>query len=62
MEVSVRPPKRHYDVIPYHCVSKLAYFVEHVYAINTPNFNALGCLDQILWKGVEATPLSATTR
>ena len=29
MEVSVRPPKLHYDVISYHCVSKLAYFVEH---------------------------------
>ena len=33
MEVSVRPPKtplcRHYDVISYHCVSKLAYFVDH---------------------------------
>ena len=33
MEVSVRPPKtplwRHYDVISYYCVSKLAYFVEH---------------------------------
>ena len=33
MEVSVRPQqtplKRHYDVISYHCVSKLAYFVEH---------------------------------
>ena len=26
MEVSVRPPKHHYDVISYHCVSKLAYF------------------------------------
>ena len=29
MEVSVRPPKHHYDVISYHCVSKLAYFVDH---------------------------------
>ena len=29
MEVSVNPPKHHYDVIPYHCVSKLAYIVEH---------------------------------
>ena len=29
MEVSVRPPKHHYDVISYHCVSKLAYFLEH---------------------------------
>ena len=29
MEVSVRPPKHHYDVISYHCVSKLAYFVEN---------------------------------
>ena len=29
MEVSVRPPKHHYDVISYHCVSKLAHFVEH---------------------------------
>ena len=32
IEVSVRPPKtllrRHYDVIPYHCVFKSAYFVE----------------------------------
>ena len=33
MEVSVRPPEtqlsRHYDIISYHCVSKLAYSVEH---------------------------------
>ena len=29
MEVSVRPQTDHYDVISYHCVSKLAYFVEH---------------------------------
>ena len=33
IEVSVRPPKtqlqRYYDVISYHCVSKLAYFIEH---------------------------------
>ena len=29
MEVRVRHPKHHYDVISYHCVSKLAYFVEH---------------------------------
>ena len=29
MEVSVRPPKHYYDIIFYHCVSKLAYFVEH---------------------------------
>ena len=33
MEVSVRlsktPLSRHYDVISYHCVSKLAYFIEH---------------------------------
>ena len=29
MEVNVRPPKHHYDLIYYHCVSKLAYFVEH---------------------------------
>ena len=33
MEASVRPPEtqlwRHYDVISYHWVSKLAYFVEH---------------------------------
>ena len=29
MEVSIRHPKHHYDVISYHFVSKLAYFVEH---------------------------------
>ena len=29
MEVSVRHPKTHYDVISYHWVSKIAYFVEH---------------------------------
>ena len=29
MEVSVRPSKHHYDIISYHCVSKLAYLVEH---------------------------------
>ena len=33
MDVSVRPQNtallRHYDVISYYCVSKLAYFVEH---------------------------------
>ena len=29
MEISVRPQKHYYDVISYHCVSKLAYFVEH---------------------------------
>ena len=29
MEVSVKPPKHYYDVILYHCISKLAYFVEH---------------------------------
>ena len=29
MEVSVRPPKHHYDVTSDHCVSKLAYFVEY---------------------------------
>ena len=28
MEVSVRHQKHHYDVISYHWVSKLAYFVE----------------------------------
>ena len=30
MEVCViPPPKHHYDVISTHCVSKLAYFIEH---------------------------------
>ena len=29
MEVSVGPPKHHYDVISYHRVFNLAYFVEH---------------------------------
>ena len=29
MKARVRPPKHNYDVISYHCVSKLAYFVEH---------------------------------
>ena len=29
MEVSVRPPKHHYDVISNHCVSTLAYFIKH---------------------------------
>ena len=29
MKVNVRPPKHHYDVISYHCVSKLTYVVEH---------------------------------
>ena len=33
MEVNVRPPKtllrRHLDVISYHCVPKLTYFLEH---------------------------------
>ena len=29
MEVSVRHPRHHYDVISYHCASKLTYFVEH---------------------------------
>ena len=52
MEVSVRPPKaplcRHYDVISCHYVSKLA--------IRTPIFNALGCLDQILWTEMEKIP------
>ena len=30
-----------------------------IQAINPPSFNALGCLDQILWKG--SGPPSATT-
>ena len=29
MEVGARHQKHHYDVISYHRVSKLAYFVEH---------------------------------
>ena len=27
-----------------------------IQAINPPTFNALGCLNQILWKGVEPPP------
>ena len=58
MEASVRHQKapiwRHYDVISYYWVSKLAYFVEHDIGYRP----SLGCVDQILWK---ADP-SATTR
>ena len=38
MEVSVRPQKHHYDVISYHCVFKLAYFVEHDITLQPAKF------------------------
>ena len=58
MEVSVRPPKQNYDVI---MTSFLITKFQNwhilqimIQAINPLSFNALECLDQILWKGVEA--------
>ena len=42
MEVSVRPPKHHYDVISFDCVSKLAYFVEHDIGYQPTNFQCSG--------------------
>ena len=31
--------------------------MEHGIGISPPNFSALGCLDQILWTGVESPPV-----
>ena len=61
MDVRVRPPKtslrRQYDVISYHCVSKLAHFVDHGTGYQPSKFQCCRMSGyQILWKGVEKTP------
>ena len=65
MEVSVRPPKtplwRDYDVISYHCVSKLVYFVEHDIVYQPSKFQCSRMSGSNFMEGVEP-PSGATTR
>ena len=53
MEVSVRPPKHHYDVISYHCVSKLAHFVEHDIGYQPSKFQCSRMSGSNFMEGVE---------
>ena len=56
MEVSVRPPKHHYDVIFYYCVSKLAYFVEHDMGYQPSKFQCSRTSGSNFMEGVEPPP------
>ena len=61
MEVSVRPPKHHYDVISYHCVSKLIYFVEHDIGYQPSKFQCSRMSGSNFMEGGGTSP-SATKR
>ena len=59
MEVSVRSPKHYYDVIMtsfYHCVSKLAYFVEYGIGYQPSKFECSRMSGSNFMEGVEKTP------
>ena len=57
MEVSVRPPKHHYNVISYDYVSKLAYFVEHGIGYQPSRFQCSRMSgSNFMEGGVEKTP------
>ena len=56
MEVSVRSPKQHYDVIPCHCVSKLAYFVEHDIGYQPSKFRCSRVSGSNFMEGVKPLP------
>ena len=64
MDVSVRPPKHHYDVISYHFVSKLAYFVEHDIGYQSSKFQCSSMSGSNFMEGggTPPPPPSATTR
>ena len=56
MEVSVRPPEHNYDVIPYHRVSKLTYFVEHDIGYQPSKFQCSRMYGSNFMKGRETPP------
>ena len=60
MEVSVRPPKHHYDVISYHCVSKLVYFVERGIGYQSSKFRCSRMSGSNVMEGGGKDPPSAT--
>ena len=64
MDVSVRPPNHHYDVISYHCVSKLAYFREHGIGYQPSKFQCSRMSGSNFMEegGGGKDPSSATTR
>ena len=61
-EGQCKTPKHHYDVIYSHCVSKLAYFIEHGIGYQPSKFECTTMSGSNFMDGGGTPPPSATTR